>query len=101
MPEAVVSALINAGILGPVLLAVGWYTLRLQAQLRESQEKRVEDAQKVVSQLLELNDRWNASIGHATASTDELRDSLERLHEALKELRTLGFFGRSASGGAP
>jgi len=85
----VTTALINAGILGPILIAVGWYTLRLQGQLKDSQEKRVEDAQKVVAQLLELNDRWNAALVQATASNESLGESLTRLHEALRELRDL------------
>ena len=87
VPEAVTTALINAGVLGPILIAVGWYTLRLQSQLRESQEKRVEDAQKVVNQLLELNDRWNSALVQATAANEALGESLMRLHEALRELR--------------
>lgn len=90
MPEPVITALINAGILGPILIAVGWYTLRLQSQLRDSQEKRVDDAQKVVAKLLDLNDRWNASFNQATSSQEELRELLLRLHETLKELRVHG-----------
>lgn len=101
MPEAVTTALINAGILGPVLIAVGWYTLGLQRQLRESQEKRVEDAQRVVTQLLELNDRWNASFMVSTASEERLNESLLRLHEALREIRMYGVGARPAPPSPP
>lgn len=93
MSDAVITALVNAGILGPVLVAVGWYTLRLQGQLKESQEKRVEDAQRVVSQLLDLNDRWNASFNQAAASTDELRDLVARVHDTLRDLRSASYGG--------
>lgn len=86
MPEPVVTALLNAGILGPILIAIGWYTLRLQSQLKDSQEKRVEDAQRVVEQMLQLNDRWNESIGELTGSFNELSELLVRLRETLREM---------------
>ena len=87
MPDAVTAALLNAGILGPVVIAVGWYTLRLQTQLKDSQEKRVEDAQRVVSQLLELNDRWNQAIGEQMTAFDAQRELIERVHETLRDVR--------------
>lgn len=59
MPEAVATALLNAGILGPIVIAVGYYVLKLHDDLRNLNEKRVADAQAVTQKLLELADRIN------------------------------------------
>lgn len=88
MPEAVVNALINAGILGPILIASGWYVLHLQRKLSESQEKRVEDAQKVASQLLELNDRWAEVVSEQTEAANEQKHLIESVRELLRDLKS-------------
>lgn len=87
MPEAVINALINAGILGPILIAAGWYVLHLQRKLTESQEKRVEDAQKVAGQLLELNDRWAEIFSEQSAADEDQKRLLESLREMLREVK--------------
>jgi hypothetical protein len=87
MPDSVVSALINAGILGPVLAAVGWYVLRLQRDLATSQEKRVEDAQRVATQLLELNDQWSETVSDQTHAFEQQRNLIVRVHELLGDLK--------------
>ena len=98
MPEAVLNALLQAGILGPVVICVGWYTLRLQRELKESPEKRVGDAQHVVTQLLELNDRWNEVIQKQATGFDEQKDLIQRIHETMRDLER---YMRAPYGGPP
>lgn len=88
MPEPVVTALINAGILGPILIAVGWYVLQLQRKLDDAQGKRVEDAQRVAEQLLELNDRWAEVVGEQANAFQEQKHLIQGVSELLKELRS-------------
>ncbi len=87
MPDSVISALINAGVLGPVLIAVGWYVLRLQRELRVTQEKRVEDAQRVATQLLDLNDRWSEVVAEQTHAFEQQQQLIVRVHELLADLK--------------
>ncbi len=95
MPPAVINALVNAGILGPILLAVGWYVLRLQRQLTEAHaktteahEKRVDDAQRVATQLLELNDRWAQIVAAQVAASEEQQRLIEGVKSILVDVKT-------------
>lgn len=87
MPESVVNALVNAGILGPILIAAGWYVLHLQRKLSESQEKRVEDAQKVAVQLLELNDQWAGVVAEQVAAQEEQKRLVEGVRNLLGDVK--------------
>jgi hypothetical protein len=104
MPDAVISALVNAGILGPVLIALGVYVLRrdaahekaiaahekahaaLQAKLDEAQGKRVDDAQKVAGVLLELNDRWQKLLADSVRTSKDANLTMERIRETLDKV---------------
>lgn len=104
MPDIVVSALVNAGVLGPVLAAVWLYLIRrdrehasvietLQKKLEEAhtkaleaQNKRVEDAQKVAGTLLELNDRWQGVVANSVRTTSEMNRTMERISETLDKV---------------
>ena len=62
MSEQLLTSLAEHGILG-ILLGIALYALAKQAKkLSEVEEKRTEDAQKVVQTLLTLSDKWNGSI---------------------------------------
>lgn len=79
MPEAqvtdAVANLVQMGILGPIVVVLGYMLYRSQQQLNKVQGARVSDAQKVVDRLLALQQ----SIDNNTAATQEMRQDLERL----------------------
>ena len=97
MDEATISALVNLGTLGPVLVAVGWYVIRreaehkaersaLQEQLSQLQEKRTEDAKAVVSTVLELTQRQTEVSQELGTALSQNTASVARLEESVREL---------------
>lgn len=108
MPDVVINALVNAGLLGPVLIAVGLYVLRrdrdhaeamkdAQKKLDEANSrtisatldahsKRVEDAQRVAGALLEREDKWQRIIQDSSHAAAETNNSLERVRETLDKV---------------
>jgi hypothetical protein len=85
--SSVVSGLIEAGIFGPILVAVGWYVLRLQRELRETADGRVGDAKEVTDRVLALQQsqhevsqeiiRTQEQVGAGLAALAERIDRLE------------------------
>ena len=73
MPPDAISAFLSAGPLGAVIIALGIALQRLNAQLKEAQDARVDDAKKVTKTLLELNDKWNATVTELATAVRELR----------------------------
>lgn len=69
----IVATLLGAGPLGAVIAAMGYALWRQTGELRASQEARVQDAQKVADMLLNLNDKWNASISELADAIKELK----------------------------
>jgi Skp family chaperone for outer membrane proteins len=63
VPQAVFDVLTQMGLPGIVIISLGWWInrqdtriLQLQGKLDELQSKRVEDAQKMAGEALELSD---------------------------------------------
>lgn len=79
MPPEVFTELAKVAILGPVIIALGWYTLRLHRDLRDAQEKRTADAQKVVDTLVALNNKWNDSLNQLGNAVRELKTAVDEL----------------------
>jgi hypothetical protein len=73
----IASSLIQAGPLGAIILALGIAYWRQGTELRATQDKRVEDAKKVADTLLDLNDKWNATVVSLTAAVNELKTAVE------------------------
>lgn len=97
MSDSLIATLLQLGALGPVLVAVGWYVLKLQRELKEVHEARTTDAQAVTDRVLALASENNA-IGAAQAQTQEgtrlalqaLADRTERLEDAVRDHRSRG-----------
>jgi len=87
MPDAVIQALVQMGVLGPVVVAIGFYVLRLQKELREVHEKRTADAQNVVERVLTLADRQNQTIEELRMTLSQLSSVITELRQEVKELR--------------
>lgn len=77
-PSDTVGALLSAGPLGAIIVALGFAYMRQAKVLKETQESRVADAKKVADTLLAINDRWHATIGQLTTAVNELRASVTR-----------------------
>jgi hypothetical protein len=77
MESDIASTLIQAGPLGAIILALGVAYWRQGNELRSTQDKRVEDAQKVADTLLDLNDKWNATVMTLTAAVNDLKTAVE------------------------
>lgn len=75
--DPVTETLVSAGPLGAIIVVLGVAYWRqgkaLSEALKEAQEARVQDAQKVTKTLLELNERWLVAINALTAAVNELR----------------------------
>ncbi len=75
--DTALEALISAGPLGAiivVLFVAYWRQGKaLGEALKEAQEARVQDAQKVTKDLLELNEKWLVAINALTSAVDQLR----------------------------
>lgn len=91
--DAVATEMLRIAILGPVVVALAIYTWKLhrenrdlQKENRECHEKRVADAQQVTEKVLQLNDRWNQTIGTFSALMTEQKTAAAEVREALREL---------------
>jgi hypothetical protein len=74
--DGVTDGLLAAGPLGAVIVALGFAFWKQGITLKTTQEARVEDAKKVTATLLELNDKWNTTVGALAQAVNELRASI-------------------------
>ena len=95
MPEAVVTALVQAGVLGPVLILVAGYVIRrdtahatevasLRSELRASQECRVNDAHLVADRIVALVEKQHEVLGDQTKILDRQGMLLQRVADRLE-----------------
>lgn len=95
MLEDAVKGLLQAGILGVLLVLVGLYLLWLQreyrkdiaalgAALKDSQEKRVADAQAVVATVLTVVKEYNATMQALNATLLQNTNAVEELRNDLR-----------------
>lgn len=86
MPEVILNALANAGIFGPFLAAALWYIYKLGKDLKEVQEKRTQDAQEVVTRILDLADRQNRTATELQLVLAQHAQTLGEVKEALRDI---------------
>ncbi len=75
--EGLTETLIQAGPLGAIIVALGVAYWRQARTLKETQDARVTDAQKVAATLLEQNEKWNGTIGALTQAVNDLKTVFE------------------------
>ncbi len=90
MDEAVNEFLRNAGILGPIIIFLGWYIWAKDKQIKVKdkvietvQESRVQDAKTVNAALMELNDKWLNALNANTSATNELKTVMTLIRETM------------------
>ena len=75
--DAAAETLISAGPLGAVIIALGVAYWRQALTLKATQDARVDDAKKVSNTLIDLNDKWNTTIGALSSAVHQLTDELK------------------------
>jgi len=77
MDEAVnVIAQSGSPVLGAIVIVLGWAYWKQSQALSAVQDARVADAQKVASTLLEMQDKWQASLADLTQAVERLSAAL-------------------------
>lgn len=66
------------GPAGAIIVALGGSVFWLARMLFAVQRARVEDAQKYVTAILDIAEKWNGTLGELTRVTDRLAQSVER-----------------------
>ena len=87
MWDLVVQKLVENSILGVVLVPLGFFTYKIYADLRRIEEKRVTEAQSVVTQLLNLNNAWNTTINTFLVASETQKEIHKDIKEIVKDLR--------------
>lgn len=74
MLESVGTSLASHGVLGLIVVVLGWAYWRLAEKYDAVHAARTADAQKVVTTLLEMQDKWQASINQLTNAVERLEE---------------------------
>jgi len=104
MPTEVLTELIRMGILGPIVVALGWFVLKQQsaieklheanvAELKKLHDARALETQQFIDRLFALNETWqrvlktNSDLSADTVSTlGSVRETLEAVDETLADV---------------
>lgn len=86
-PELIASILQQYGSLGLVVAVAGYALRYLHAQLVESLEKRVSDAQASSTQLLKLADEQHAQMDKVTGALTAVANNMSDGKDEQRELR--------------
>ena len=93
MDAALNEFLRNAGILGPIIIFLGWYIwakdkqIKLKDKVIETvQEARVQDAKSVNEAMMELNDKWLTALNANTTATSELKTVMTLIRETMQRV---------------
>ncbi len=87
--DPVVQELLKLTILGPILVALGWYTWRIYQDLQSVQKERFDEAKAIVDKLLKLNTEWNATISSAIGAADVRKEQIQQAREVVEDLRKI------------
>lgn len=71
MDEAI-STIASSGVLGALLIIVLFAYARKDKEYRDVQEARVTDARKVTTTILEMQEKWQATINALERAVDKL-----------------------------
>lgn len=75
----------SGGPIGVVLGLAYLYIRQLHREIREVENKRVDDNKAMVSKLLELNDKWNETINASIEVSEATKNSLTTLNHQLMD----------------
>lgn len=88
MDEAVGKFLEHAGVMGPIVIFLGWYIWAKDKQIKaqhkqiiDLQENRINDAKGVNDGQMKLNDKWMEVLQSNTTALNEMRTVLTLIRE--------------------
>lgn len=76
MPTEVLTELLKLGILGPIVIAMGWFVLRQQKTIEKQHNEHITATQQHLERLLQLNQAWQAVL---TTNSQLLVDTVSAL----------------------
>lgn len=76
--EPVAEALLQQGVLGAALVALGFAYWRQIGDIRDLQNARVEDARKTIGTLLDLVDKQHEAVAELTEAVKRLEMAMDR-----------------------
>lgn len=93
MPTEVVTELIRLGILGPILIALGWFCWQQHKTIEGLHKARTEETRQFVDRLFALNTAWQDALKvQSTLMTDTVgtlimvKGTLADVNDTLKEV---------------
>lgn len=86
MPESVFLELSKHGILGIILIPVGWYVWQMHKDRRVAETARVTDAQAVVDKLIAINEKWQQAFFTNVETLKTTVETLQQVRAALKDV---------------
>lgn len=93
MPTEVLTELIRVGILGPIVVAVGWFCWQQHKTIEALHQTRAAETQQFVDRLFALNTAWqnvlaaNSNLLSDTVTTlDSVRTTLQDVNDTLKDV---------------
>lgn len=78
--------LLQAGILGPVLVLMSYYIWQLTKQTHAIQEKRVAENAEALKTVARMSDRWSAALMANTRALEANRKAFEDLKHTIQSL---------------
>lgn len=93
MPPEVLTELMKLSILGPILVAVGWFCWQQHKTIQALHAEQNLSNQQYLDRLLKLNDAWqgvlsaNSELLSSTVVTlGSVRETLQSVNDTLKEV---------------
>lgn len=88
MTPDIIVELVKVSILLPIVVGIAYFSLIQHKALRLVEENRADDQKAIVNRLIELSDKWNATINQLLLVNQAATDALKELRQSLNELRS-------------
>jgi hypothetical protein len=79
--------LLEAGILGPVLVIAVYYIWHLTRTLSSVQEKRVAEHKEMLGTLMRMSERWMTALNANTRALEGQKKAMTELKTTLESLK--------------
>jgi chromosome condensin MukBEF complex kleisin-like MukF subunit len=93
VPTEVLTELLKLGILGPIVVSIGWFCWQQHKTIEKLHTSQALATQQHIDRLLQLNTAWqevlsaNAELLSSTVTTlGSVRETLQNVNDTLKEV---------------